>query len=388
MSRRRPTKSKSRKRRSKSKSKSRKDTFTYLRSQVKKKGVPTTYLNKDELKSFLSKEKFSLGWRWRYIFPHLKSKKEARNVIDMLISPVRNLNKLRNKREQKLVSNFLNNNKVKLSLTTSPTRLPKITAVLATLDLSNVHSINIVLPERYGKNKEKYKKIPEQILNFPKTKIIRIKTDLGPITKILPTITRSRNKKDIVISIDDDIAYPLGFINELIYQKITKHKNAAITMGTSMNFYGDINGMKKSWPQKKQRRPFVDLVEGWSSVLYSKNIVNAPCMKKISKLSTECRLSDDFVISYVLSLSKVKKVIINNRFAFDPYPYDYGGEGDALHAGRDLDGKPKKFVKHDDTINFIKYEKCLQAIQEYVKEIKKGKKKAGPCFKRKTSKRR
>ena len=57
------------------------------------------------------------------------------------------------------VKNFLKIHEVHISLTTSPLRLPKISAVLETLDTTYVKNINIVLPEKYGKKKESYKQV-------------------------------------------------------------------------------------------------------------------------------------------------------------------------------------------------------------------------------------
>lgn len=353
-------------------------TLKELRKLVKEKGLPYTTLNREEMENFLSMKKYSLGWRWSYIYPHIMKKKEGNEVVNMLLSPVRNIKKLRSATEQRKINRFLNEHKVIITMTTSPTRLPKIVATLATLDLTYVKNINVVLPEEYGHKKEKYETIPKELIKFPKVKIIRIKRDLGPITKMLPTITRMHDKNSLVISIDDDVAYPMGMVNELIYQRVIKHKKSVISMGTMMPFFSSVEGMRKGWPQRKSRLPYADIVEGWSSILYSPNIVNSNCMKKLASLSKQCLLSDDFVISYVLSLNKVKKVLIDNKYAYNPMPYNYGALEDALHAGRGL-GEKKKFVAHSDDINFEKYGECLKAIENYVARVKRIKVAADPC---------
>jgi len=346
-----------------------------LRRQVKQLDIPyVSLLDKDELLSFLSDSVYSLGWRWKFIKPVLQSKNEARGVMQMLLSPVRRIHKLNSKSKQRRIDDFLKNHSVVITLTTSPLRLAKITAVLATLDFTNITKINVVLPKEYGAKKETYPEIPTELVNFPKVNIVRIDTDLGPITKMLPTLVKeSEDKQAIVISIDDDVAYPMGMINELIYQKVVKYPNAVLSMGTSMPFFSEVKEMKKYWPERKQKRPMCDIVEGWSSVLYSPNVVNTGCMEKVSQLSRKCLLSDDFVISYVLAESKIKRVLINNRYAFNPAPYNYGAGEDALHAGRDLGEGKKKYIAHDDAINFEKYTQCLQDITEYVRQVQSGK---------------
>lgn len=341
----------------------------YIRSRVKDKGVPIKNLYPEEIEDFASNEIYSLGWRWEYIYPWLKSKKEAEEVVDMLISPVRDITKLKKPTEQKLINNFLKDHRVIITLTTSPVRLPKICATLATLDLTYVDRINVVLPKQYGPKKEQYKSIPAKVRNFPKVHIKRIAKDLGPITKMLPTIKSVRDPKSLVISIDDDVAYPMGMVNELIYQSVVKHKNTVLSMGTSMSFFSEVKNIRKLWPVMRQKKPFVNIVEGWSSILYLPNLVNTSCMIKLTELSKQCFLSDDFVISYALAVSGVKMALIDNKYAYDPHPYDYGAEQDALHAGRGLDNKPKKYEKHSDEINFEKYGACLEAIEQYVENV-------------------
>jgi len=354
-------------------------TLSELRSIVKKDGVPyVNLMDREELESFADKEEhFSLGWRWKYIHPVLTSHTEARGVYNMLTSDVRDLTRLRIKDREK-VSQFLSKHKVIITLTTSPLRLPKITAVLATLDLTYVSRINVVLPMGYGPKKEQYGNIPEHVTSFPKVKIVRIVRDLGPITKLLPTVTRSRDKSNLVISVDDDVCYPMGMVNEMIYHKVCKYPTAAITMGVPMPFFTEVKNMRKYWPENHQRRPYIDIVEGWSSVVYDPKNVNDKCMLQLSKLSKQCLLSDDFVISYALSQAGIKRAIINNRYAFNPFPYEYGAGEDALHAGKGLDGK-KSYTPHSDEINFEKYTQCLKDIQDYVRAVQESKTKKDYC---------
>jgi lipopolysaccharide cholinephosphotransferase len=326
----------------------------------------------------------SIPWRLSYILPVLKDTddEEINNTLNILLSPVRNIHNLKSQSRQKKIDKFLSKHEVIVTMTTSPLRLKKIVAVLSTLDYTNITKVNIVLPETYGPNNETYNKIPKNLIkimkDIPKIEILRIKKDLGPITKMLPTIMQTDDKKSIIISIDDDVAYPMGMINELIYQKVLKYPDGVLTMGESMTFFEEVTNMNKYWPEIKNKRPFVDIVEGWSSVLYSPDIVNTKCMKKLSSLSKQCFLSDDFVISYVLSISDRKRISINNKYAYDPFPYSYGTGEDALHAGRGL-GDKRDYQPHSDAINFEKYIKCLDTIVDYVNKIKNSKEGSDPC---------
>ena len=106
------------------------ESLTSLRQRVKAKGIPYySSLSRLDLESFLSEEEYSLGWRWKYIKPVLMNKLDARFAVQMLISPVRKYSKIRNKSSIRKLKYFLNNHPVVVTMTTSPIRLPKITAV-------------------------------------------------------------------------------------------------------------------------------------------------------------------------------------------------------------------------------------------------------------------
>ena len=275
----------------------------------------------------------------------------------MLLSPVRDL------RKYPKVIKFLEKNKVYITLTTSPIRLSKLTAALATLDFTYLEKIFIVLPNQYGRDKAKYSdKDISNISKFPKVQVIRRATDYGPISKMLPALRRIRNKKSIVISMDDDIAYPMGMVNEMIYQKVMKYPTGVLHTSPGMEIRKDMADFGKLWPEKRLRTPFTDLVEGWSAIAYSPGVTDTKLMEKFSNLSKSCYLSDDLVISYVLAARNVPKVSIYNSYIYSPFPYEYGTGADALHKG---DGSTEA---HSNEYNYKKYEICLKDISKYCRK--------------------
>ena len=259
-------------------------TLVQLRKKVKARSIPwSSYLGRDHLDSFLSRDEWSLGWRFSLVKPQCKNKEDVKMATGCLLGPVRDLSKYRK------VQSYLKRNRVYTTMTTSPLRLRKLQAVLATLDVSNLAGIYIVLPERYGRKKEKYRESDiRKIKAFPKVRVIRTKKDYGPLTKALPVIRRMRNKNNLVISIDDDVAYPMGMVNEMIYQKVVKHPRAVIE-GCWHGHFRSIKKFKDRWPQKKKGRdPNVDLVEGWQAVGYTPALVNTKLMEKYAGLSKDC----------------------------------------------------------------------------------------------------
>ena len=327
----------------------------------KKLNIPLYKLmTQDELISAIdTTTEYSIGWRWKYMIPHLE-KKEYKHAMELLISPVRDISKYTK------IKNFLKKHEVHISLTTSPLRLPKILAVLATLDTTYVKNINVVLPDKYGKNKESYNLNDiDKIAKFPKVKIVRTKKDYGPITKMLPIIRQVNDPKSIIISVDDDVGYPLGMINEFIYQKVEKYPNAVIeSPDEGQNFRNDIGNFNKIFPRKKANKPYADLVEGWLGVAYSKKLVNDKEMEIIADLSKECLLSDDLVISYILAKHNVPVVKVDNKHLGSQLSYQYGAGDDALHKGGGT-GKVAKVGSFSDDFNKEKYEICLYDIKRY-----------------------
>ncbi len=330
-----------------------------LLKKAKEKKIPLyTKFTRKQLISALSKKEGSIGWRWSYIKPHIQPS-EYKDVMRLLISPIRDITRYRK------VTDYLREHSVHTTMTTSPKRLKKLGAVLATLDTSYVEHINIVLPYLYGRDKKPYnKKDIEKISKFPKVRIIRTEKDYGPITKMLPVLNKVNDPKSIVISIDDDVGYPIGLINELIYQKIENHPNSIVESTVSnIDLRQWIERYDTVWPSKQRpRTPYVDLVEGWMGVAYTKGLVETKTMEKISKLSKECFLSDDIVISYVLTENKVPIVRVNNKYTPVPFSYMYGTEDDALMRGGGT-GDVVDVPRLSDAYNLQKYEKCLDSIQ-------------------------
>lgn len=330
---------------------------------AKNVGIPLySVMTKKQLISALNvTQEFSIGWRWGFMKPQLE-KKEYRNAMELLLSPVRNISTCSK------IRNFLKKHKVHISLTTSPLRLRKILAVLATLDLTYVENINVVLPYKYGRNQESYNKDDiTTISKFPKVRIVRTDKDYGPITKMLPVIRKINDPQAIIISIDDDIGYPLGMVNEFLYNKIDKYPDAVIeSSDEGQDFRNNISNFKRIFPRKvKPKKPFVDMVEGWLGVAYSKKLVNDEEMEKIANLSKECLLSDDLAISYILAKHNVPIVKIKNKYIGNQMSYLYGAGEDALHKGGGF-GKVK--VGHfSDEFNMEKYEICLYDIKRYYK---------------------
>jgi hypothetical protein len=110
--------------------------------------------------------------------------------------------------------------KIILTLTTIPNRLNKdiegwgvkpVIDRLTSLSYPD-YEIHFNIPYKNNKSGEEYI-IPEWLENYSSDKLKIFRTeDYGSMTKLLPTVERSNNADDIIITLDDDLEYMDGFI--------------------------------------------------------------------------------------------------------------------------------------------------------------------------------
>ncbi len=109
-----------------------------------------------------------------------------------------------------------------ISLTSIPSRFKELPIVLESLCHQSVKPDKIILwLSKEYKNKKfghlSMKTIPENILNFQKRGItIRFTQDIGPYTKIIPTLKLYPNA--VIITVDDDLMYKPDLVKYL-YEK-------------------------------------------------------------------------------------------------------------------------------------------------------------------------
>lgn len=290
-------------------------------------------------------------------------REDLRGIKKALSLPVRDIS------QDSEVRDYLQKHRVYISLTSDPDRLKILPLMINILDTENVHEIHINLPRKY-RNEISYKL--EEIRNVEKSnskvRVFRPPKDLGPVTKILPTLKRIKDPEAIIISIDDDIVYPYGLINEMIYQKI-KYPDQIITgHGFTFGYYGktstrqgfNIKNRHTWWPQKSQHYPYVDIAEGFGSITYKKSLVDLNLLENLNSLSKLCKLSDDLTINYTLAQCNIRRRFINNKYAPNIYIHPLViGEEKGLH----VQTPPKSFWNY----NVYKYVECLKNIKQYLK---------------------
>jgi hypothetical protein len=312
-------------------------------------------------------------------YPEIKEKTRESflKALELPILPQEDVNAIKRLSKKpvrpldKTTRDYIKKHHVYITLTSDPSRLKLLPLMLSLLDTKNVHEIHVNLPRKYRNeisyNKEDIKKLK---LSHPKVKVFRPSKDMGPVTKILPTLKRIKDKDAIVISIDDDIAYPKGMVNEHIYHGVNRPDE--ISTGNGFTFYDfketkkhqgyKLKNRKDWWPSPKSPEwPYTDIAEGFSSIGYKKRLVDLKMLEKLNSLSKFCKLSDDLTINYTLETNKIKRRIMNTKYSKPDFVHPLSvGEEQGLHVQK----PPGTFWDY----NVYKYVECLVNIKEYLNQ--------------------
>lgn len=201
--------------------------------------------------------------------------------------------------------------KVIVSLTTSPNRLKLLEPVIKSIYKQDVpiERIELNLPLKY-KNKEDYD-IPKFLEKYDKVHVFRIDNDIGPATKIVPTIMRYLDNPDIyIVSIDDDHYYPSQIVSTLLKGISLYGDNNIYTIGGINMYVGAKNTLTSVNVYKTAP---VDVLEGVFGVLYNPRLFQKDLIEYIEFIikCKECLTSDDITLSNYLAWKKINIIRLN-----------------------------------------------------------------------------
>ena len=237
-----------------------------------------------------------------------------------------------------------------VSLTSSPSRLPHIEPVLQSLLAQTVKpkAIYLNLPDVFERTGESYT-IPSWFSNYTDRVILnRCGKDLGPITKLVPALSRIDLSEDVwIVTADDDIAaipYTLETYQRIVETTMSTEKRAIGLGGTFFNrtkMYGPSEMMKR-----------VEILEGYGMPAYHRSFFNASffeyvdvCVKHL-----QTKRSDDVILSNWLSLHRIVKEQVgipwcNRGRLFEKHLLSHGMKEDALNR---LEPNEAKYAKAYD----------------------------------------
>ena len=219
--------------------------------------------------------------------------------------------------------------KVVVTLTTIPSRIEYLAPTIASLlDQSvRVDEISLNIPRRSRKG-HKYI-LPKWFEDVGVLKVHRVPKDLGPGTKILPTLKREQ-KDTIIIAVDDDNIYASTMIQRLVeefehYGKQRAISNFGIRMSKPTKTPSD--GFRYKFPFKYDRiaksfsgRREVDFLQGCSGFLVTKRMFP----KQVHDMEAgpkEAINVDDMWLSGWLHMNHVPIMQPPMNIRFFPIPY-------------------------------------------------------------------
>ena len=186
--------------------------------------------------------------------------------------------------------------KVIITMTTIPARIDTtLQWVIAALDSMSYddYEIHINLPAVYEKTGEKYV-VPTWLKDYKHVKVYDGLEDMGPKTKIIPTLMRCK-ASDFIITVDDDIIYNRNMID---YHMMLREKYPKAATG----FSGTKDGRLILTPRTDVE---VDILDNYKSASYCRWWFGLDFFRHYANQSW----NDDLVVSAYLRDSGFKKIV-------------------------------------------------------------------------------
>lgn len=198
-----------------------------------------------------------------------------------------------------------------ISLTTSPARIHTIQKTLECLLNQSLVPDKVVLnlPHVYKRTQTKFAQIPRFITDNAKIHV-NFTEDIGPATKILPTVELEKmNPEALILSVDDDHYYPPDFLRVFVDVFDSIGKDVVIT-----NSFQLPSG-ERICTDKDSARCFwrVSMLEGFAGVLYKQKYL-ADIDKSIlmdPKTANACYRGDDYYLSNHINKKKIPIVTLD-----------------------------------------------------------------------------
>lgn len=182
-----------------------------------------------------------------------------------------------------------------VSMTSSPSRvdssLPRTLASIQSVS----RDIRVVLPRKF-RNKDDY---DEECVQTLQATVVRIESDLGPLTKALPVLESVAQQTEdcVVLTLDDDATYDP---NDLILLANAAHEQGRIATG-----FAKWDVVLQVWI------PF-----GNNAVAYPKQIISSDFVATVRKVAEQggqpCRMHDDMVLGFAAAQHGLGQPLVCN----------------------------------------------------------------------------
>jgi hypothetical protein len=210
-----------------------------------------------------------------------------------------------------------------VTMTTTPDRIQLLQPTLNSLLLSSQlpEKIQINIPQLYRDNTPYI--IPDYLLDHPWIHIHRIDQDMGPATKLLPTLHRYQNKNIGIVVCDDDQIYPAAMLETYASQSVDKPNCALCLAGWTVPSTLKLKdrkclrngGTKLGQLSNNSIERRIDIMQGVSSYYVNPSLFDEQIFE-YSAAPKEAFFVDDVWISGQLARRGIDRWLINipNRY--------------------------------------------------------------------------
>lgn len=208
-----------------------------------------------------------------------------------------------------------------VSMTTSPKRIGSIEKTINCMLNQTLKPDRIVLnlPKIFKRDNSQFEQIPSFITNNPRIQV-NFTEDIGPATKILPTVKLVSNPGAFILSIDDDIYYPPGLLRA--YVEAAESFDQDVVVSNTYRFPGEPSMCNKA----SECFPVKNLLEGYAGVLYRQRFLsdmNYDILYDREKADA-CYRGDDYFLSNHIHKKKIPIIgLSEKRFEEMKKSFDY-----------------------------------------------------------------
>lgn len=206
-----------------------------------------------------------------------------------------------------------NSDKVVISLTTIPERLPTIGKTLQSILRQTLKtSIEVNLPLKCLVSDKPYI-IPEEWQGLQRLRFIEVEKDYGPATKLLPTLKR-HSPDTMIVVVDDDRIYEPHLVERLI-EKLKEGKGEYVVTSSGWNWKEGRYHIKNEKVSKHKPLKKVDVLRGVEGyALYGHQVDSA--IFNYENVPTSCVRMDDVWISH--HVNTIKLVYFPEKIHYPP----------------------------------------------------------------------
>lgn len=204
-----------------------------------------------------------------------------------------------------------------VSLTTTPYRINKMSAVIDSLTGQNapIKAIYLSVPYEFKRDNLSYD-IPNWLVNNQRVTILRTR-DYGPSTKLLGLLSTTKLDPDtIIVTVDDDIIYPKNAILHLAYQAF-QHPGDAVGL-SGADLYNSIELVAKhdaglGLKRRSNYTGLVTILQGYAGIAYHASFFHDD-IYEIETFPASCINSDDLTFAFYLQSHNIPRRSIANKY--------------------------------------------------------------------------